>query len=110
MAERQVVLPGAHALWAPSIANVFQMLEVGAAICDGALWRPIYSEPNITAFELEHGVELGRDRYNARCFGRARRRREAVLGSHAGYSDWFVPIVARGRVEAFFVVGPFPTA
>jgi AraC-like DNA-binding protein len=110
MAERQVVLPGAHPFWAPSVANVFQMLEVGAAISDGALWRPIHTEPSITGFELEHGVELGRDRYNARCLMRARKQREPILGSHAGYSDWFVPIVLQGRVEAFLVVGPFATA
>jgi AraC-like DNA-binding protein len=110
MAERDVVLPGAHAFWAPSVANVFQMLEVGAAISDGALWRAIHTEANIASFELEHGVELGRDRYNARCFARARKQRAPVLGSHAGYCDWFVPIVLRGRVEAFLVVGPFATA
>jgi len=62
MAENEVVLPGAHTLWASSVANVFQMLGVGAAICDGALWRPIHSEPSVTAFELEHGVEVARDR------------------------------------------------
>jgi AraC-like DNA-binding protein len=110
MAERQVILPGAHAFWAPSVANVFQLLSVGAAICDGVLWRAIHTESSITAFELEHGVELGRDRYNERCLRRARLRREPVLGNHAGYCDWFVPIVVRKRVEAFLVVGPFATS
>jgi AraC-like DNA-binding protein len=86
------------------------MLSVSAAISDGALWRPIHLEPNVTVFELEHGVELGRDRYNARCLADARRTRKAVLGTHAGFSDWFVPVIVRGKVEAFLVTGPFAAA
>ena len=105
-----MILPGAHGLWAPSVASVFQMLGVGAALSDGALWRPIHSEASVTAFELEHGVELARDKYNARCLKEARRQAKPVLGTHAGFSDWFVPIVAAGRVQALLVTGPFATA
>ena len=103
-------LPGAHALWAAGLANCFQFLRVSASITDGTGWRPIYMEPNITLLEVEHGVEKQRAEYNRRLLAEARRKRRAILGSHAGLSDWFVPIIAKNKVEAILVTGPFSTA
>ena len=103
-------LPGAHALWAAGLANCFQFLRVSASITDGLGWRPIYMEPNITLLEVEHGVEKQRAEYNRRLLAEARRKRRAILGSHAGLSDWFVPIIAKDKVEAILVTGPFSTA
>jgi AraC-like DNA-binding protein len=103
-------LPGAHPLWAAGLANCFQFLRVSASITDGAGWRPIHMNGNITELEVEHGVEGQRADYNARMLGEVRRKRRSVLGSHAGFSDWFVPIFVKGKVEAILVTGPFTTA
>jgi len=100
---------GPHSLLAPALANVFEELRVGAALLDGREWRPIHTATNVIQFELQHGVERERDKYNARCLADVRRRHEAVLGSHAGFSDWFVPIVARKKLLAILVTGPFLT-
>jgi AraC-like DNA-binding protein len=105
--DPKLVLPGAHPLWAAGVANVFQMLRVSAALTDGALWRVIHEEPSVTGFELEHGVEIERDKYNGRCLAEVRTSQRPVLGTHASLSDWWVPIIVGGRVEAVLVTGPF---
>jgi AraC-like DNA-binding protein len=102
-----MVLPGDHPLWAPGAAHVFQQLGVGAAITDGTLWRAIYVEPNVTGFEREHGLQQSRNEYNRRCLAEVLRKRGPVLGEHAGFSDWFVPVLVKERVAAVVVSGPF---
>jgi AraC-like DNA-binding protein len=92
------------------LANCFQFLRVSASITDGAGWRPIHMNGNMTELEVEHGIEGQRADYNARLLAEVRRRRRSVLGSHAGLSDWFVPIFVKGKVEAILVTGPFTTA
>jgi AraC-like DNA-binding protein len=104
------LLIGTHALSAPVLANLFEELRVGAALLDGKGWRPIHTATNVIQFELQHGVERERDKYNARCLAEVRRRHKALLGTHAGFSDWFVPIVAQKRLLAILVTGPFLTA
>src|SRR5204863_6307634 len=96
-------LPGAHALRAAGLASCFQFLRVSASITDGEGWRPIYMERNITLLEIEHGVDKQRAEYNRRILAEARLKRRAILGSHAGFSDWFVPIIVKNEVEAILV-------
>jgi AraC-like DNA-binding protein len=102
-------LPGAHPLWAAGLGSCFQFLRVSAAITDGVGWRPIHMNDSISELEVEHGVEGQRAEYNARTLAEVRRKKRSVLGSHAGLSDWFVPIIVKNKVEAFLVTGQFTT-
>jgi AraC-like DNA-binding protein len=103
-----------HALLAPSLTNAFEMLCVSAAVYDADLWYPIHSEPGVATFEVEHGVELTRDAYNKAHIAQARRDQEPVLGQHAGFNDFFVPIATSAKSCPVLVTGPFaakwPTA
>jgi AraC-like DNA-binding protein len=92
------------------LASCFQFLRVSASITDGVGWRPIHMNGNMTELEVEHGIEDQRADYNARMLAEVRRKRRSVLGSHAGLSDWFVPILVKNKVQAFLVTGPFTTA
>ena len=86
---------GPHALLSPVVANVFEELRVGAALLDRKEWRPLHTITNVISFELQYGVERERDKYNARVLAEVRKTRKAVLGTHAGFSDWFVPVMFR---------------
>jgi AraC-like DNA-binding protein len=100
-----------HALFAPLVGNVFEALRVSAAVWEhGVEWFTIHLEPNLSAFELEHGIDTERGAYNDRLCRAATRRRTAIRGEHAGYSDFFVPIVAHGQVAGLLVTGPFAVA
>jgi AraC-like DNA-binding protein len=94
----------------PNLGYMFQVLRLSASVHDGKRWRILHSEPNLIAFETQHGLESDRFRYNERCFRLARRTCEAVVGEHAGLSDLFVPIVAHGKTSAFLTAGPFLTS
>jgi AraC-like DNA-binding protein len=96
-----------HAMFAPGLSNAFEMLRVSATIRERDHWRTIHFEPNLGAFEEEHGIVLERVKYNARSMDQARSKREPVLGRYAGLLDWFVPIVSRGHVLGVLVTGPF---
>ncbi|HEV8244524.1 MAG TPA: AraC family transcriptional regulator, partial [Polyangiaceae bacterium] len=96
-----------HPLLAPVVASYFEELRVSAALSDGNFWWRIHSEASVSAFELEHGAETERQKYNRRMFARAIKQRKVLRGEHAGYSDLFVPIVARGKTVAMLVTGPF---
>src|SRR5260221_12881402 len=84
--------PALHAMLAPGLANIFEVMRVGASVWDWNTWYPIHVEGGLQTFELEHGVEHERDRYNLRCINEARRTKKPVRSSHAGLSDLFVPI------------------
>jgi AraC-like DNA-binding protein len=94
----------------PSLANIFQVMRVGATVFDYRTWSPIHVEPGLLTFELEHGVEHQRDEYNQRSIAEAHRSKKPVRSNHAGLSDLFVPIVVRGETSAILVIGPFATA
>jgi hypothetical protein len=96
-----------HALLAPGLTNAFEMLCVSAAVFDADRWYPIHSEPSVATFEVEHGVELTRDAYNRAHIAQARRDQKPVLGEHAGFSDFFVPITTSTRSCPVLVTGPF---
>ncbi|HEV8245839.1 MAG TPA: hypothetical protein VGP93_08720, partial [Polyangiaceae bacterium] len=97
-----------HALLTPVVAFAFADLRVSATLWKHTQeWLPIHSEPSgILSFELEHGVD-GRGDYNDQCFARVLESAATVRGEHGGYFDLFVPILARGEVEAILVTGPF---
>jgi len=113
-----------HGLFIPSVCKIFEDLQVAATLyiierTEGLLaskfwagqpWVEIHAMPNLLDFEVEHGLISERHVYNARCMRRVRRTQETVLGRHAGFCDFFVPIASEGRVQAILVTGPFATA
>jgi AraC-like DNA-binding protein len=98
---------GGHALLVPVVSSVFQVLGVSASLYDGRLWWAIHTEPNVTEFEVEHGVETRRWAYNGRLMGNAVRHARTQRGEHAGFCDLFVPVVIDEKVVAVLVAGPF---
>jgi AraC-like DNA-binding protein len=100
-----------HALLSPAESYTFKMLGVSAALWEHGLeWMPIHSEPNVSSFEPEHGVESERQAYNDRLRAAVLRTRKTMRGEHAGYSDLFVPVVMQKKVVAILVSGPFALA
>jgi AraC-like DNA-binding protein len=99
-------MPALHAVCA---GNLFEALSVSASVWDGVVWRPIHVAEDVLWFEVEHGVKAERYAYNARSIARALKTRQAVLGEHAGLSDFFVPVVEGKRVLGVLVTGPFAT-
>lgn len=99
-----------HAMLAPGLANICEVMRVGATVWDWTTWYPIHVEAALTTFELEHGVEHERDKYNLRCINEARRTKKPVRSTHAGLSDLFVPIVVRDKTVAILATGPFATS
>jgi AraC-like DNA-binding protein len=103
-------LPGLHALLTPAVAHAFDTLRVGAAFKEKEQWYAIHVPPHpVQEFEVAHGKEAERDAYNDRCLERAFEKNETVLGRHAGFCDFFVPIGTGGTVHAVLVTGPFAT-
>jgi AraC-like DNA-binding protein len=92
------------------VAQAFAELRIS-----GALWHPpadwnvIHREPNVIAFETEHGQEQLRRPYNEGSFKEVLKTRALVRGKHAGYSDLFVPVLDGSDVCAILVVGPYLT-
>jgi len=100
-----------HPLLASIVSRVFKILRISAAVHEHAYnWVLIHSEPNLQQFEIEHGVDQGRYAYNDHQLALARKGKKIVRGEHHGYCDLFAPIVARGKVVATLVIGPFGTA
>jgi AraC-like DNA-binding protein len=97
-----------HALMVSLQSYAFKALRISAAVWSkGTDWFPIHDEPNIGEIELDLGVERERSRYNEAHLQKAWQARVLVRGEHAGYSDLFVPIVARKKTAGILVVGPF---
>jgi AraC-like DNA-binding protein len=97
-----------HALMVSLQSYAFKALRVSAAVWNGGTdWFPIHFEPNIGDLELELGVERARGKYNDVLLHRALRSRKLQRGEHGGFSDLFVPIVARKESAGVLVVGPF---
>jgi AraC-like DNA-binding protein len=104
-------LPNVHAVLVPAVAHAFETLRISAALRDEVQWHAIHSPPQpLHAMELEHGKERERQAYNNRCSEKARRQKKTVLGHHAGFSDFFVPIATSEKVHTLLVTGPFATA
>jgi AraC-like DNA-binding protein len=98
--------PHNHAILTQVLSGTFAELQIGASIMDGLTWYPIHSEPSIAAFEMAYGVETRRWPYNDRCFRKARRDGQIVLGEHAGFYDLFAAIGGADGKWAL-VAGPF---
>jgi AraC-like DNA-binding protein len=102
------VPPGlAHAWMVPVACTELERLKVGASINVGVHWFTLCDHATLIPFETSHGRETLRWKYNERQFQAVRRERRARLGSHAGFSDVFAPIVCKGEVVGTIVVGPF---
>jgi two-component system, response regulator YesN len=99
-----------HSLLSPLVAHAFKTLRVSATLWDGYGWWPINSAPSVMPFEDEHGREAERGPYNDRMFAEAKRSKRIVRGEHAGYSDYFVPVMLDKKVVAILAVGPFALA
>jgi AraC-like DNA-binding protein len=100
-----------HSLLTLTTSHVFRRLRISASLYSGTdAWWSIHSEPNLTVFEYEHGVESLRWAYNDRHTRAAAEQRKMIVGRHAGYCDLFVPIVISGQVAAVLVTGPFAIA
>jgi AraC-like DNA-binding protein len=99
-----------HPLLVPVVASYFAKLRVAASVSDGRFWWRIHDEPDVTPFELEHGRDKDRSGYNATQLTEVRRQKRTIRAEHAGYTDLFVPILARGRAQGVLVTGPFATA
>src|SRR5262245_48454248 len=91
-AASTINLPSRHGFIVPSVCKIFEDLGIGASLLWEGEWRPILGRAQILNYELEHGRISDRYKYNERCISRAERERSSVLGTHGGFSDWFVPI------------------
>jgi AraC-like DNA-binding protein len=106
-----------RAFLAPAIANVFEELGISAALREGGPWRTSSGgwraihvhEPSLASFEIEHGVEGARAKYDLVCMNRAHRSKRLVRGEHAGVRDLFVPVIVGGRSVAVLASGSFST-
>jgi AraC-like DNA-binding protein len=97
-----------HALLSPMVAHAFEELRVAAAVWDhDVYWMPIHTRPALDSFEQEHGRDEERRQYNGAMFARVLAEKRAIRGDHAGLSDLFAPILARGKVVGILVCGPF---
>ncbi|HEV8246419.1 MAG TPA: AraC family transcriptional regulator, partial [Polyangiaceae bacterium] len=104
-------LPNWHGLLNPVVARTFEELRVGVAVwISDDWWHPIHSAQSVVDFEYEHGVAPRRHAYNHRCFEAAGSLRKVVVGEHAGYFDFFVPLVDSKQVRGILVAGPFAKA
>jgi AraC-like DNA-binding protein len=79
-------------------------------VCGGPGWWPIFTGHSLVPFEVEHGVEAERWDYNQRSIALAVEGKRTVLGEHAGFRDYFVPVIAKGEVVAVLVAGSFALA
>ena len=85
-----------------------ESLKVGASINVGVHWWDLCDHSELVEVEeYAHGRETQRWKYNERQFRAVRKQLRPRFGSHAGFSDLFVPLVCNGEVVATIVVGPF---
>jgi AraC-like DNA-binding protein len=66
----------------------------------------IHVGPNVLRFESESQKQLERADHNARGMATVRRTKRPLSAPHAGFWDYFVPLVLRDSVEGVLVVGP----
>jgi AraC-like DNA-binding protein len=108
-----------NGLLAVAHIDIFQAMRVSASIVsfdpawkitDTPQWRVLHVEPSVVPFELEHGVEAARYRYNGTCAKKASRTRKTVVGRLRGLCDLFVPIPSPNEQCPVLVVGPFATS
>jgi AraC-like DNA-binding protein len=101
-----------HSRAIPTVMHVFEELDVAITLYNGSFWEELRERsdlPSLIGFELEHGAEIERTAYNLKALRRAERTKRTVIGQHAGFFDWFVPVCCEGRVDSILVCGPFAT-
>jgi AraC-like DNA-binding protein len=76
----------------PDICTLFRDLGVNVALAADETWYPIQIVQSVIQCESARGAIESRWRYNTRCFTRVHRYRQTVLGRHAGFYDFFVPV------------------
>src|SRR5262245_21884832 len=104
-------LSALHAFQAPIVATTFMWLRVSAAVWSEPSWFVLFDAvPNVMLFEMGHGHGPDRYAHNGRSFARVMRERRALLAEHAGFADFFVPVISDGTVQAILVVGPLATS
>jgi AraC-like DNA-binding protein len=104
---REIGLPGTHAVLAQVATWTFSEVGVSAALMDGETWFPLYKVADVIPFEFALGVERRRWTYNDRSIARARREKGPVLGRHAGFHDFFVPVRNNAGPSGMIITGPF---
>src|SRR5690242_12049461 len=92
-----------QALLTPVLAAAFAELHVNASLYV-KWWYPIHTTPSVSVFEYDLGVASRRWAYNQRCFEEAQRTQRAVIASHVGFNDLFVPILHDNALPGFLVV------
>ncbi|HEV8245820.1 MAG TPA: helix-turn-helix domain-containing protein, partial [Polyangiaceae bacterium] len=102
-------LPNSHAFLGHVVANNFAFLRVGASLWDHKHWHSIQGAGPLLGFEFGHGKGSDRHAYNVRSGQQVYREKRTVRARHAGFSDFFVPVGTRDRVQAVLVSGPFAT-
>jgi AraC-like DNA-binding protein len=97
-----------RAIVTPVVANAFDQVRISVALwITGDWWYPIHVIPNVVGAEYENSVAPRRFAYNQRCFAEVHRSREAVVGEHAGFFDFFAPVIDSDVVRGVLVAGPF---
>jgi AraC-like DNA-binding protein len=101
----------ARATLTPVLAHAFHELGISVSLwTERDWWYPLHIVPSVAELENYHGKIRERWDYNRRCYEQARRDLLPVLGHHAGFSDFFVPIVHTRRMWGLLVAGPFATS
>jgi len=104
-----------HAILGQALPSIFIDLNLSASLLEIPApgqwaWRPIHIVPDVSSFELAHGVESRRSEYNYRAVAKVFRDTTIVMGQHAGFHDLFVPISDAIRTRCAIVAGPFAIA
>jgi len=104
-----------HAILAQALPSIFIDLHLSASLLEIPapgewIWQPIHIVPDVSSFELAHGVENRRSEYNYRAVTQVFRDDKIVMGQHAGFYDLFVPISDAVRTRCAIVAGPFAIA
>jgi AraC-like DNA-binding protein len=93
----------------PFLTTVFETLRVAASFYDFKWWHHVYGSADLLTFEQQHGLEHDRHIYNSQNISQVRQNGEPVLGTHAGFCDWFVPVTVGGKLRGILATGPFAT-
>jgi AraC-like DNA-binding protein len=91
-------------------AEAFRDLSVSVSTFSHGDWVAFHAVPGVIEVEVEHGAQPLRGLYNDRCLKQVMRNKRTLLGTHAGFHDFFVPVVVDGAVNTVVVAGPFATS
>jgi AraC-like DNA-binding protein len=98
-----------------AVARRFELFDVTCCLVansDWNTWHIVYDKRrpmDVVQFEQAYGTFYPRWQYNEAQLAEARKTRAPVVAKHGACHDLFVPIVVRGKVEAYLVCGTFWT-